>query len=372
MAEDILSTTTSIPEPKHHHPNITGLLETSVKNVKQKLSYWIDNFSNAVYSISNVRFAYLAIAAYLFVISMVYCVLCIRGKCSIYRAKIDDAQLESTHNQESPGFRYQMLALLFFFYFLYVGMEVTYGGFLLAFAVEHLKWSKSQATIVTSVFWGSFAFGRGISILLARCCKPHVMLIIDLIMTISSLTVLSLWSDTYDAVVWFGSACLGMGMASIFPTGISWAERYMQVTGRATAVFVVGCALGEMCLPAFTGFMFEHFNPMGLIYIELGCAIICMVLYIIMQNIASNYGVKYHALGASSRSLLVHDEHLDTETGQCLLLNEFTTNGDPLENDDDDLKARRKRVKFDLSFQGRKRKYTRLPQSNGGPSILKN
>ena len=58
-------------------------------------------------------------------------------------------------------------------------------------------------------------------------------------------------------MLWFCTAMLGVGLASIFPTGITWAERYMHITGKATAVFVVGSALGEMAMPALTGFLFQ-------------------------------------------------------------------------------------------------------------------
>ena len=37
--------------------------------------------------------------------------------------------------------------------------------------------------MLTSVFWGAFAIGRGLAIFLAKCLSPAIMLIADLVLS---------------------------------------------------------------------------------------------------------------------------------------------------------------------------------------------
>lgn len=61
------------------------------------------------------------------------------------------------------------------------------------------------------------------------------MLILDLIgTTVSTLVMVlfPLFSDDMDWVLWAAVALYGWSMASLFPTGITWAEQYITVTGK--------------------------------------------------------------------------------------------------------------------------------------------
>ena len=175
------------------------------------------------------------------------------------------------------------------------------------------------------------------------------------------------------------------GMASIFPTGITWAERYMEVTGKATAVFVVGSALGEMFMPAFTGFLFEAKEPMWLLYIMLGGALIADIVYIIMQNLASNSGTRrrYTKIGAY-RPTGTATGFTDDEDGDELEMDSV-----PLSIDDDqplisrrrqrrnrkldfDTTSGKRRVTFDLTDDAKALLGNRSPPKAKSPrSILK-
>ena len=337
-----------------HRPNKTGgsFRAKSVENLKKTVQDVAVSLQHRIRSFSKVQFAYLTIALYIFVVAVLFGVVCCSGGCSLRAHELYETETTGTKRTESKGFRCQTLVLLFIFYFLYVGMEVTYGGLLLAFTVKQLKWTKKQGTRVTSVFWGSFAASRGISIFIARCCSPTVMLIMDLVFTNVALAALVMTLDSHASVIWYASALLGFGMASIFPTGITWAERYMEVTGKSTAVFVIGSALGEMCMPALTGFLFEAKDPMWLLYVMLASAVVCIVVYIIMQNLASNSGVRYKELKSFKHSsLLNHEDHLDVE------MRGVTTRSEFYDDDDDDTplfvnshkRKSNKRVTFDLT-----------------------
>ena len=265
---------------------------------------------------TNVHFAYLLIAVFLFVVALMFfatlCHECItRSKLAL--ESVDDDK--TTRGNSSRCFHAQLLALMFVFYFLYVGAEVAYGGFIMKFAVAYMGWTKIKAAMLTSVFWGAFAFGRAIAIFLSRCLSSTVMLVADLTLSVASLGALVLAPNV--SILWFGTAVLGFSMASIFPTGITWAERYIHIGSKSAAVFVAGSALGEMTIPAFVGFLFETKDPIWLMYILLAGAVLSVIVFIIMHYLATNRGERYHIVPNSPPQDVVEMESLlvsDSET----------------------------------------------------------
>jgi fucose permease len=267
--------------------------------------------------ITKVQFVYLIVSIFLVVVAMMFCGVC----CCLDRRNngpiTRNYNLHHLQQRDGVGFKVQIIILLFLFNFVYVGMEVTYGGFVMSFAVDYLKWEKSDGTYVNALFWGSFALTRLLSIVVAKCLRPTVMLIIDLLITCVSLLALLLTVNSNDLSMWVCTALLGIGMASFFPTMLSWAERYINMTGKITATLIVGAALGEMFMPTLTGFLFEAKTPMFLIYILFASSLFCCVIYIILQNLASNRGEKYSLLA----SIPVEDDGEDIEMDHVDLTN---------------------------------------------------
>ena len=286
--------------------NVTTKKNDTKSVVKQKINeiiQYVNKMPGMISEFTKVQFSFLIIAAILFITAVMFMCLCCCTNRTVRPTRNQPHGDQYIIHKESKGFRVQILILLFMFYFLYVGMEVTYGGLIMTFSVKYLDWTKAEGTMLTSVFWGAFAVGRGLAIFLAKCVSPVIMLIADLVISCLALGGLVMALDSNHYILWFCTAMLGVGMASIFPTGITWAERYMYITGKATAVFVVGSALGEMALPALTGFLFQSSGPMWLLYIMLGSGILSAVLYIIMQNLASNKGERYERLSRRTSSM---------------------------------------------------------------------
>ena len=70
-----------------------------------------------------------------------------------------------------------IIGLLTLIFFLYNGMEVAFGTFISVFAVKSSQGlTRSEASDVTAVFWGSFATMRGLSVLLAIVAKPATVM----------------------------------------------------------------------------------------------------------------------------------------------------------------------------------------------------
>ena len=179
---------------------------------------------------------------------------------------------ESNESQEdkrkyhTKSYTFQLLSLLFVFYFCYNAIEVTYGEYIASYAVCRMGFSKGKAAVLTSVFWALFALSSGGSVLLAACkLPPGGLLLVEIIGSITAVIVLSVFLSS-EVMLWIGTAVLGASIASMFPTMISWVEQYIELTGKRAAVFVVGSSCGEMVLPLVTGRLFTTYDPAFVIY----------------------------------------------------------------------------------------------------------
>lgn len=244
------------------------------------------NAIHAVKNISRIQFAYLITGIALFLIAITFLVLYCRDKRRLTSDRGFD-ELERFKTGVTCT-KVMLVLLLGVFFFCYMGLEVTFGALVTAFAVDYNKWSKDQGAMAAAIFWGSLATGRGLSIFLSRCCGPTAMLVFDLIFMIIGGLVLAIGVQMYDKLLWLGTLILGLGMSSAFPAGISWAEKYFHLTGKSTAVFVVGSAVGQMIIPVVTGYLYENFGAIVLMYASLTLSIINLVIFILMQCVAVN------------------------------------------------------------------------------------
>lgn len=189
-------------------------------------------------------------------------------------------QLEVNHD-------YLLIGIVILFFFLYVGAEVSYGGWVFTYSIRKLGLSEaSNAAYLTSAFWGALTIGRLISIPVALRFRPRVILFMDLIGCLLSLGAVIVWPDSVSAL-WVGTLGLGLFMASIFPITLTLVGRHMTMTGQVMGWFLVGAGLGGMFLPWLIGQLFEQVGPqvtMIAITIDL---IIAFAVYILLISITN-------------------------------------------------------------------------------------
>ena len=142
------------------------------------------------------------------------------------------------------------------FLFLYVGSEVTVGGFLTTLTVTSYPASVSTGQLITSLYWGTLTLGRLLAIPLSTALSPPTILALNILgCTLTSLTI-SL-SPTLNTL-WYGTALFGLAMASSFPTAINLAQSYIPVTGRVMGYVNVMACMGEVAIPVAAAWMLKN------------------------------------------------------------------------------------------------------------------
>lgn len=169
-----------------------------------------------------------------------------------------------------------LIALVFFFY---VGAEISFGGWIFTYTTITGLADAASAAYLTSGFWGSYTIGRLIAIPLTRRLSSKMMVLCDFSILLSSLALMFLFPRSF-LVLWVGVIGVGIGMASIFPTMLSFAGKHMTMTGFVTSWFFVGSSLGGMSIPWLIGQVINVIDPRSIFLIIGGSVIVDVLLFL--------------------------------------------------------------------------------------------
>jgi FHS family Na+ dependent glucose MFS transporter 1 len=189
------------------------------------------------------------------------------------------AHAKETKANPFPVIPVLLMMMLFLFY---VGLELGFGNWIYAYALTLGLETTITAAYLTSVFWGSFTFGRLIGIWISTRLRSKTILFMDMAGCAISIVLVMLWKDS-NIALWIGTIGLGLSMASIFPTFILLAGERMQITGTITGWFLVGSGAGSMLLPWLIGQVFVRTGPKAMttvLIVDLAILLIFLFLFL--------------------------------------------------------------------------------------------
>ncbi|NXG23640.1 MFS4B protein, partial [Grallaria varia] len=262
--------------------------------------------------------SYVVIGTYLLLVSLFLFVLYSKGSSARDKSKT------SAEKGKLAKHHWALIGLLFTFFLFYVGAEVTYGSYVFTYARVFAEMTENEAAALNSVFWGAFAACRGVAIFGAAFLYPGTMITLSLSASAVSSFALAFFAH-YRASLWVGTAVYGASMATVFPSGISWIEQYTVVEGKSASLFVIGAALGEMCIPAMVGYLQGRFHHIPVImYTAFLSSAMTVILFPVMYKLANS---------PRKEDLKVVS---DTETRKALLSNSRFTEDEEDEEDKED------------------------------------
>lgn len=175
-----------------------------------------------------------------------------------------------------------LMTLAVLFMMFVVGAEVSFSGWIATYAVALNLATRETAAYLTSVFWGALTFGRLLSIPIAMRYRPRTILLADVLGCIAGVALIVAVPSSLT-VLWIGAAVLGLFMASVFPTVLSWAGRHMTMSGSVTSWFLVGASLGAITLPWAIGRLIAAFGPEAAMIAILLDLIVLLGLYFLLM-----------------------------------------------------------------------------------------
>ncbi|WP_409524837.1 MFS transporter [Nitrincola sp. MINF-07-Sa-05] len=165
-----------------------------------------------------------------------------------------------------------LFLILLLMFSIYVGIEMTYAGWISTYAVlEGL--SSSDSAYLVSVFWFSLSIGRLLAIPLLRtgrymtillgCFLLAVMMIISLIKGALSLFWITL--------------LFGLSMSAIFPTLFTLGSLLLKLNGKLTGLIFLSCGVGAMVAPSLTGPLIDKFSAAAMPLLLLGMLLVMLL-----------------------------------------------------------------------------------------------
>jgi len=169
-----------------------------------------------------------------------------------------------------------LVALSALFLFFYVGAEISFGGWVYTYARRLGLASEAGAAYLSSAFWLAFTGGRLASIPVATRAAPQRVLLAAVTGCLLALLAVLLRSSS-AGVLWGATLFLGFCMGPIWPTGFTLASRSVALTGRMSAVVILGDAFGCMVLPSALGKVIESTGPRSMIFL-IGASLVLNLL----------------------------------------------------------------------------------------------
>jgi len=187
------------------------------------------------------------------------------------------------HHGITTPVNYRMIIPIILLFFLSVGIQTGFGGWVFTYVSELSIADVSKAALMTSLFWGAMTLGRMIAIPFSKKVEPHLMLLISCILTVLTMGLILIWPLS-SWMMWVGSAGLGLATATIFPTLMAFAEARMTMTGRITGLFFLGSGLGMMVLPMLLGQIFEYLGGYLMMLTLFALAALALVIMIFLNK----------------------------------------------------------------------------------------
>ncbi len=289
MKSQLSTTTTEIPENEkkyfyviHKNDFVTTPEPSLEKQDDNLMAIHKLAFVFAAIPAFLVGFAFLFMAFYKFLNRS-------KSRSIVAKCEVEGFLPKEENHSQARCFSFVLTTLLFLFYFVYCTQELIFGSNLQTFATHTMGWTQHQGTMLTYVFLGTLIAGRFIAIFLVKFARLQIYLCCSI--TATALSVIPLLFATQShSLVWLVPALFGLSSAAIFASGITWASRYMKVSGSTVALITSATVAGETILPIISAVMSEMLELSSYVYILLigGCAM--MTVYIVMQAIAHKHG----------------------------------------------------------------------------------
>lgn len=180
-----------------------------------------------------------------------------------------------------------LLGLFVLLFFLIAGAEQSFSGWIFSYTVKSGLTDATTAAYVNAAYWGAFSMGRIASIPLAARLRPRVIILADLILALSGLALLFVFRSSL-AGLWLGTALFGLGIASAFPTLLTFGGRHMTITGAITGWFFVGASASGMVLPWLIGQWFAPLGPISMVLVVgAALALAALVFAFLLRRVSS-------------------------------------------------------------------------------------
>jgi fucose permease len=180
-----------------------------------------------------------------------------------------------------------MLPLIAVLFFVYVGTETSFGGWVATYARRIDSGAHAFATVTPSFYWGALLVGRALAPFALRVRRATVIARAGLIVAL--LGALSLVAAHAMTLVVVGAMLAGLGLASIFPISVSLLPGWFGHSARRAsgAIFASG-NVGGAVVPWIVGRVSTHYGSLRLAFFVPLFGITAMLVFYVINTASAS------------------------------------------------------------------------------------
>ncbi len=163
--------------------------------------------------------------------------------------------------------------------FIYIGAEVSFGGWLFTYFSANPLISESSAYTLNAIFWLAVMFGRLLAIPIANRFKLSQIILGYLLGAVVSAGVLAFFNAL--PAVWIGTLGMGLSMAALFPSTFTFVQNNMRLSGKLTGAVWAAGSTGAMILPYLIGQQIERLGTASMMLTMLGVWILAVGIFLV-------------------------------------------------------------------------------------------
>src|SRR4051794_9455598 len=184
----------------------------------------------------------------------------------------------------------RILLIVGVFFFIYVGIELGFSGWLKTYAEGiHLPGVNSP-TILNTLFFVFFTLGRLLAVVLAKRIHAGPMLFGSCALSALCALVMSI-GDGSPFIVWSMTALMGITLAPQFATMIAYTEEHISLTGRSTSWFIAAAGFGGLSLPYLIGQMLDQSSGAMPVVVFVAATAATLWLFVVRTTLINHRGV---------------------------------------------------------------------------------
>lgn len=204
-------------------------------------------------------------------------------------------QLATSDKNNSPIYRNTITVLMYLFVTVLTALELGCPTYLTTYSVDYLHWSKPSGALLTAAYFASYSFARAVGIVLIKFFQPSSLLLASCIGAVIFSVPIPFFATYHTPVLWVCIIGLGLSVATVFPTSITWVNSHIVMTGPIMSTFMVASTSGEALSPLVIGTLFTQYGIGSYPYVLLGFSIVTLMLYGILlagAKISHNISMK--------------------------------------------------------------------------------
>ena len=107
--------------------------------------------------------------------------------------------------------------------------------------------------------------------------------------------LLAIFANSYSIALWVLIQPIAFFIGPMWPTGVSWTDYHIELTGMGMASQMLGASVGFLIYLSLIGYLYDNIGPHCFVYQAVGTAIVGFVIAVTLDLIGSRHGNRFES-----------------------------------------------------------------------------